>query len=194
MDMGKGDIPRLQYILETLKEGKSLFSSDKKYVEDLISKYIPQEKPQPKSENSEKGGEDIPKKLFPERVEYKSESITLIFAIIVSLFGFMGVGHMYLGKVKKGIVILVLGLVKSVAGILLLIGGLAFLGQNSVSSKVYEPLGSSHIDPTTGIIILAIGIGLLIGVIVLFFWQILDARKLCRKYNEYVTEHGKRPW
>ena len=139
-------------------------------------------------------GKDAPKKPFPERVEYKSESITLIFAIIVSLFGFMGVGHMYLGKVKKGIVILILGLVKSAAGVLLLIGGLAFLGQNSQRSNAYDPFGAAHIDPTTGIIILAIGIALLIGVVVLFFWQIFDARKLCRKYNEYVEEHGKRPW
>jgi len=57
-----------------------------------------------------------------------------------------------------------------------------------------ETYRSFHVDPNTAIVLLAIGAGLLIGVVVLFFWQIFDARKLCRKYNDYVAEHGKRPW
>ena len=140
------------------------------------------------------GKEDKSKEPLTGRIEYKSESITLIFSVIIGLFVIMGVGQMYVGKVKRGIVILILSLAKSGIGILLLIGGLALLAPNSASSKAYAPFGLTHGDITTGIIILGIGIGLLVGEVVLFFWQIFDARKLCRKYNEYVAEYGKRPW
>lgn len=36
----KGDVGRLNYILNTLQDGKSLFASDKKYLDRLISAYI----------------------------------------------------------------------------------------------------------------------------------------------------------
>ena len=36
----KGDVGRLNYILNTLQDGKSLFISDKKYLDILISTYI----------------------------------------------------------------------------------------------------------------------------------------------------------
>src|SRR3989442_3118207 len=36
----KGDVARLNYILNTLQDGKSLFTSDKKYLDTLISTYI----------------------------------------------------------------------------------------------------------------------------------------------------------
>jgi hypothetical protein len=36
----KGDVGRLNYILNTLQNGRSLFTSDKKYLDTLISTYI----------------------------------------------------------------------------------------------------------------------------------------------------------
>ncbi len=36
----KGDIGRLNYILTALQDGKQLYSSDKRYLESLISTYI----------------------------------------------------------------------------------------------------------------------------------------------------------
>jgi hypothetical protein len=36
----KGDVGRLNYILNALQDGKSLFASDKKYLDTLISTYI----------------------------------------------------------------------------------------------------------------------------------------------------------
>ena len=40
---------------------------------------------------------------------------------------------------------------------------------------------------------IGIGIIILILVIPLFIWQIIDARKLCRQYNDYYEEFGKEP-
>src|SRR5690242_16995542 len=40
IESGKGDVGRLNYILNVLQDGKTLFASDKKYLETLISTYI----------------------------------------------------------------------------------------------------------------------------------------------------------
>ena len=40
IESGKGDVGRLNYILNVLQDGKTLFASDKKYLEILISTYI----------------------------------------------------------------------------------------------------------------------------------------------------------
>ena len=40
IESGKGDVGRLNYILNVLQDGKSLFASDKKYLDTLISSYI----------------------------------------------------------------------------------------------------------------------------------------------------------
>ena len=39
-----------------------------------------------------------------------------------------------------------------------------------------------------------VGIVLLIGVFVLFIWQIFDTKKLCREYNEFFSLNGRPPW
>src|SRR5713226_2763061 len=39
-ESGKGDVGRLNYILNVLQNGKPLFASDKKYLDTLISTYI----------------------------------------------------------------------------------------------------------------------------------------------------------
>jgi len=40
IECGKGDVGRLNYILNALQDGKTLFASDKKYLDTLISTYI----------------------------------------------------------------------------------------------------------------------------------------------------------
>ena len=40
IESGKGDVGRLNYILNVLQDGKALFASDKKYLETLISTHI----------------------------------------------------------------------------------------------------------------------------------------------------------
>jgi TM2 domain-containing membrane protein YozV/predicted RNA-binding Zn-ribbon protein involved in translation (DUF1610 family) len=48
----------------------------------------------------------------PQRpAEWKSEGTTLILTIILGIFGFGGIGHIYLGNITRGIVILIVGLI-----------------------------------------------------------------------------------
>ncbi len=44
IDSKKGDIGRLNYILSTLQEGRALYTSDRNYLESLISTYITKRK------------------------------------------------------------------------------------------------------------------------------------------------------
>lgn len=91
---------------------------------------------------------------------YKDEGTTIILAIILGLFGFNGVGHLYIGKIGKGVMILVISFILFFVGI-----ATVFFG----------------------------GIILLIIHFVIFIWQIVDAKKLCRQYNYYMMTTGKEP-
>jgi len=114
---------------------------------------------------------------------YKSESTTLVLSIVVGLMGIMGVGHIYLGRIRRGVIILIIGFSSWVA-IFIPIGILGLLGNLEESS-----------DDPTAIIAVFVGFAVVgIGVFVLFIWQILNSRKLCKEYNEYFDKHGKAPW
>lgn len=41
----------------------------------------------------------------------KSEGVTLVLAAVLGIFGIMGIGHIYLGIVRRGVVILIGGIV-----------------------------------------------------------------------------------
>ena len=43
--------------------------------------------------------------------EWKSEGTTLILTIVLGIFGFGGIGHIYLGNITRGIVILIVGII-----------------------------------------------------------------------------------
>jgi len=111
--------------------------------------------PQPKTANYSQNTPQYP-------VGYKGEGTALILAIVLGLFGLCGIGHLYVGKIGRGIGIL--------------IGNWVLLGIG-VATAVF-----------------LIGIPFLIGALVLFIWQIIDARNLCREYNDYLANNGRPPW
>ena len=92
---------------------------------------------------------------------WKSESTTLILSIVIGLFGISGIGQIYVGKIARGVVILIAGLVLTIVGL--------------------------------ATIFIGIGVVFLIAYIPLFIWQIIDARYICRHYNDYYEEFGKAP-
>ena len=92
---------------------------------------------------------------------WKSESTTLILSIVIGLFGISGIGHIYVGKIGRGVGILIVGLVLTIIGF--------------------------------ATIFIGIGVVFLIAYIPLFIWQIIDARNICRHYNDYYEEFGKAP-
>jgi glucan phosphoethanolaminetransferase (alkaline phosphatase superfamily) len=121
-----------------------------------------------------------------EQLPYKSPGTAALIAFIGGIFALPGIGHIYVGKVGKGIGILVLGLILY-AVIVLTIVSVGFLAS-------LEQTNSESVNNSAGIG--AIGIMLLLSVayIVLFIWQIFNARKLAKKFNEAVKATGKEPW
>ncbi len=106
---------------------------------------------------------------------YKDEWITYVLSIGVgfaTLLGIMGVGHIYLGRVRRGVIILIIGIILWIG----LIVPVLFFGM----FPFYYFGGGFAV--------------FIMGIIVLFILQILDSRKLCKEYNEYLEQHGKPPW
>jgi len=141
-------------------------------------------------ERAEEKIEEMEKKLEEQEkktktiTHYKSEGVTLIFSIVVGLLGFMGVGHIYLGRVKRGVIILLIG----IFGWIVVFVSIAILGIMDESNFDIEE------DSSAIFLLIGVLIGVGGGYLVLFIWQILNARKLCRHYNDYYEKNGKAPW
>ena len=238
LDEEIGDIGRLYHIKDSLEKGKTLYLSDQKYLDTMISKHVSIEKTfkvLPKlgkqqqfdtynDQNSEEVKildtsdkprhnsadnvqsklnkmEDIVKKYEsrPKPSEYKSESATLVLSIVVGLFGIMGVGHLYIGKIRRGIIIMVIGFsLWTVVIIPFLFLGIGDELEQSITEDI-EFLQYSDNLPQKDTTVVLIGfmiaaVAVSIGYLVLFIWQILDSRKLCKRYNQYLEQEGKPLW
>ncbi len=108
----------------------------------------------------------------PERL--KSENLTLVLSIVLGIISLQGIGHIYIGKLARGIGILVLSMLISVIGFSYFIG---IIPQNYL-----PPTMVSFFTPI-----------LILGYLGLYIFQILDGNKLCLMYNRYVSEHGNNP-
>ena len=92
----------------------------------------------------------------------KDMTTTVVLAIVVA-----GVGHIYLGKIKRGILILAI-FVAVPSAISTLLGVEKALGSNIITESMF-----------TFVALIVLGIGMFS----FFIWQIFDARRLCREYN-----------
>ncbi len=105
---------------------------------------------------------------------------------------------------RRGAIILIIGMI-GWGGLFVpfvMLGMFSELEESSVDPTammgMFSELEESSVDPTAmmgmmagfGVIVIVWGIGMF----VLFIWQILNSRKLCKQYNEYFEEHGKPPW
>ena len=118
-----------------------------------------------------------------DQLPYKSPGTAALIAFIGGIFALLGLGHMYIGNVGRGIGILISGIIIYVLFIIIIIfslslQGLLFLGVDE------SPIGIEAI-----LIIFVLGI----AYFVLWIWQIFNARKLAKKFNESVRITGKEP-
>ena len=121
-----------------------------------------------------------------ETLPYKSPGTAALIAFIGGIFALPGIGHIYVGKVGRGIGILIFGLILYAIVIIMItsVGFLASLEQpNSASEYASAGIGA-----------IAMMLVFSIAYIVLFIWQIFNARKLAKKFNEVVKATGKEPW
>lgn len=101
----------------------------------------------------------------------KNVGITVILALVLGIFGIMGIGHIYVGKIKRGMGFLIVGLI---------LDGLPYSG--------FLDFVGFWLHDFVGIIFF--------WVIPLIFliWQTYDAYSLAKEYNESVRSYGKKPW
>lgn len=104
-------------------------------------------------------------------LERKNEGIAAILSFILGLAGLMGIGQIYVGRIARGIAVLIVGIVLAI-----LVWGSLILG--------FFTLGIAWIGT------------LFFGVVwlVLLVWQTFDAYSLAQKFNREVQETGKTPW
>jgi TM2 domain-containing membrane protein YozV len=116
---------------------------------------------------------------------YKSPGTAALIAFIGGIFALPGIGHIYVGKVGRGIGILITGLILYALTLIMItsVGFLASFEQPSISD-----------DASVGIGALAGMLVFSIAYIILFIWQIFNVRKLAKKFNEVVRETQKEPW
>jgi hypothetical protein len=113
----------------------------------------------------------------------KSSGTTALIAFIGAIFGLPGLGHIYIGRIGRGLLILISGFALYALTWLTLFGG--FLG--GIFSGARSGLPIFQTGATLAIILLVMYFGLLI-------WQIFNARSLAKKFNEQVLLTGKEPW
>jgi len=102
---------------------------------------------------------------YYESKQLKNNGVALVFAVILGLLGFMGIGHIYIGKVGKGLAYLI-------SGFIVLGGGFTLTMFLSIMTFV---------------------IGMMIFII-LFIHQILSVRRDCNKFNDYFIRTKKKLW
>lgn len=86
-----------------------------------------------------------------------------------------GIGHIYVGRIGRGLLILFSGLILFIVWI--------FIFLLSILAGAGGIIGA-----------LVLGIIFIVGYIIIWFWQIFDANNLARKYNEIVNATGREPW
>ena len=126
-----------------------------------------------------------PKTSIVDQLPYKSPGTAALIAFIGGIFGLLGIGHIYVGKVGKGIGILIAGIIIVALFVITIMMGIMgpILGMGPMMMM----------DPSQmSLIILPFILG--ISYVVLWIWQIFDARKLSKKFNETVRAMGKEPW
>jgi len=107
----------------------------------------------------------------------KSERIAIILAALLGAVGFLGIGHFYVRKIRRGFILLVGAWILTGASVLLFAAW-------SMSHMVIPPPGYPKVDPPNyTLIFLAISVALLLGLVALWIWQIFDAKAKCQNYN-----------
>ena len=66
-------------------------------------------------------------KVLQRPTEWKSMGVTIVLTVVLGFFGIGGIGHLYLGKIIKGIVLCIVGIILLVFTIMTVLMGLVIL-------------------------------------------------------------------
>ncbi|NDB46588.1 MAG: hypothetical protein EB163_04770 [Nitrososphaeria archaeon] len=130
---GRGDAGRLNHIVETLRRGSPLYSSDQKYIEALLGDAKSNSDQTPKAvepQNTEQSdlreklarGEitieeydiltELRKKRSSQRLSWrKNKTLSLILSLAPGIVGLQGLGYFQLRKYRQGIEVLAVSII-----------------------------------------------------------------------------------
>jgi len=176
---GRGNFDELNHILNLLKQGKPLPRYDQVYLDTLLA---------------------VPTPGYRGFTKYKSEGTSLVLSLFFGLFGFLGIGHRYVGTIGKSLGLLYAGWI--LIGLSLL-GFLPLL--NDTITKSINPQYQSYYSNVLPLMTMTNSFGLVNSVILyiillvvvpiaylaLFIWQILDVRNETRKFNDFMDRMGQ---
>lgn len=104
-------------------------------------------------------------------LEHKSPGVAAVLALVLGIIGLMGIGHIYVGRIGRGIVLLVVGIILGFLTWGSFVLGFLTFGLGFIGAIIF------------GIILL-----------ILWIWQIFNAYGLAKQFNKAVQETGKPPW
>jgi len=111
----------------------------------------------------------------------KSQKIAMLLATLPGAVGFLGIGHLYIGRIRRGLILLMGAW--GLAGTSLF----CFIA-SAMSTMVIPPPGYPKVEvPAYSLVFGVVGVVLLLGLVALWIWQIFDAKAACRNYNKQVS-------
>jgi uncharacterized membrane protein len=122
------------------------------------------------------------------RIVYKSSGTAALLAFFGAIIGLPGIGHIYVGRIGRGLLILISGFILYILSWISVLGGF-FGGLFGTAASRSSDLGLSIFQ--TG---LGLGVFLWCAYIALLVWQIFNARSLAKRLNEQIQLTGKEPW
>lgn len=213
-----GDLARLEHIKRTLEQNKTLFTSDREYVDSLVKHHFNQ-----KFDTDQKKTDDKQIITDEQKIEtkpisgnyyatnsfqyrgsnnYKSEGTTLVLSLLFGLLGFFGIGHRYVGDITKSLVLIYSGWALFVLNAFSLspiwIGLIGSINPSLRLSSLYyglplvDLLRNAEVDYEIATLIATIL--MIVGPIGYYFlliWQIFNARTICRKFNQFMDNTDK---
>ena len=176
---GIGNQSELRHILNLLRQGRPLPRFDRVYLDILVA---------------------TPTPGYRGSTKYKSEGTSLVLSLFFGSLGFLGIGHRYVGTIGKSLGLLYAGWT------LLFLSLLAYIPMVTAAIvKSINPESQSYYSNIAPLIAMTNSLGLAnsiilymillviapIAYLVLFIWQIVDARKETRKFNEFMDRTGQ---
>jgi TM2 domain-containing membrane protein YozV len=113
-------------------------------------------------------------------IEHRDPGIAALGAALVGLI-LPGILHFYVGKIGRGIAILVIGILLKVAFLLIVPMSIISLGISQIANTA-----------ANGLLVAVVAIGL--ANLGFWAWQIYDVHALAKKYNEGIDLTGEPPW
>ena len=122
-----------------------------------------------------------------EHLPYKNPATTALLAFIGGILALPGIGHIYVGKVGTGVVILIGGFILYALTFSIIIS----VASTRAYEAQYSPTGNASPLPIDMMVAILV---LVIGYTVLFIYQIITAMRLANKFNRLAKTTGTNPW